>query len=190
MVGRRSAALLSVLAFALAGCDASAAGGQATTPVPLPSTTPPPTPTPSPTPSQEELTKKAQAAYQIAFDEYERLARAGGADKPSPKMLEVEEGLYLEQDIALLRYQKEQGVKVEGGPSHSKSRSVPSASKGDSDVRLTLQICEDRRASRAVYRDGRNGQNRLWQGFVYGKLVDGKVKLTDVDTKEVERCDW
>ena len=190
MVGRRSAALLSVLAFALAGCDASAAGGQATTPVPLPSTTPPPTPTPSPTPSQEELTKKAQAAYQIAFDEFERLSREGGADKPSAKMLEVEDPGYLDLDMAFLRDQKAAGYRVEGAPARTKSRSVPSAEKSGSDRRLTLQVCEDRRGSSAVYPNGTRERNRLWQGFVYGKLVDGRVRLVGIETSEVQQCDW
>lgn len=192
MIAHRSAASVLVVLLAVVGCTAKPASGQ---PDHAPSSAPPPapvslSPTPSPTPSQEELSRQAQAAYQIAFDEYERLARAGGAEEPSAKMLEVEEGLYLQQDLALLKYQKDQGVKVEGDPSVTKSRPVPSASKGGSDERLTLQICEDRRASRAVYSDGRQGPNRLWQGFVYGKLVNGTVKLTDVDTKEVQRCDW
>lgn len=193
MVARRSAALLSVLAFALVGCNTSSAGGQpgeTGVGTPGPTTSASATPSASPTPSQEELTKKAQAAYQIAFDEYERLARAGGADQPSAKMLEVEEGRYLEQDMALLSYQKKEGIKVVGGQTMTRSRPAPSASKGGSDERLTLQICEDRRPSRAVYPDGREGPNRLWQGFAYGKIVDGKVKLTDIDTKEVQQCDW
>lgn len=190
MVGRRSAALLSVLAFALAGCDASAAGGQATTPVPLPSTTPPPTPTPSPTPSQEELTKKAQAAYQIAFDEFERLSREGGADKPSAKMLEVEDPGYLDQDMALLRNQKTSGYRVEGRMPTTRSRPAVGASKSGSDERLTLQVCEDRRGEVAVRADGLRIQSKLAEGFVYGKLVNGKVRLVDVDTKEVSQCAW
>ncbi|NNG19301.1 hypothetical protein HJ590_06855 [Naumannella sp. ID2617S] len=136
------------------------------------------------------MTKQVQAAYQIAFDEFERLSREGGADQPSAKMLEVEEGLYLEQDLALLRDQKKRKVKVEGGGAVSKSRSAVGASKSGSDSRLSLQICEDRRASQAVYPDGRRGQNRLWQGFVYARMDMGRAKLIDVDTVEVQRCDW
>ncbi|TDO93327.1 hypothetical protein [Enemella evansiae] len=193
MVARRSAALLSVLAFALVGCNTSSAGGQpgeTSTGTPGPATSASATPSASPTPSQEELTKQAQAAYQIAFDEFERLSREGGADQPSAKMLEVEDPGYLDLDMAFLRDQKAVGYRVEGAPATTKSRSVPSAEKSGSDRRLTLQVCEDRRGSSAVYPNGATERNRLWQGFVYGKLVNGRVKLVDIETSEVQQCDW
>ncbi|OYO19287.1 hypothetical protein CGZ93_12955 [Enemella dayhoffiae] len=136
------------------------------------------------------MTKQVQAAYQIAFDEFERLSREGGADQPSAKMLEVEEPGYLDQDMAFLRDQKATGYKVVGEPAITRSRSVPSVEKSGSDRRLTLQVCEDRRGSSAVFRDGKTERNRLWQGFVYAKAFSGRVKLVDIDTSEVERCDW
>ncbi|NNG18972.1 hypothetical protein HJ590_05175 [Naumannella sp. ID2617S] len=136
------------------------------------------------------MTKQVQAAYQIAFDEFERLSREGGADQPSAKMLEVEEGLYLEQDMALLQDQKKTGYKVEGKPSTSRSRAAAGAVKGDSDPRLTIQVCEDRRGSFSVNPDGRRVEDRLSEGYVYAKLVNGRVKLVNVDTSEVAQCAW
>lgn len=156
----------------------------------LPTVAPSPSPSATRTPSQEDLVKQAQAAYEVAFDEFERLSREGGATEPSPKMKDVETGLYLEQDMALLRDQKKRGYKVEGKAAVAKSRPAPGKAKGDADPRLTLEICEDRRGSR-VLEGGRDPDpGRLSHGFVYASPRDARIVLVDVDTSPVDRCDW
>lgn len=188
---RRAAVVVGLLAL-MSACTPAAPPVSPGPPVQtgLPSRTPEPSASASRTPSQDELVKQAQAAYQVAFDEFERLSREGGADEPSAKMKDVETGLYLEQDMALLRDQKKRGYTVEGKAATAKSRPAPGKVKGDSDPRLTLEICEDRRGSRALYPDGRSGENRLWQGFVYAAFREGRMRLVDVDTSEVSMCSW
>ncbi|GAB3622650.1 hypothetical protein GCM10027418_07320 [Mariniluteicoccus endophyticus] len=174
-------------AAALAACTPSPAQP---TPTPTATSTPAATPTTSPTLSAEDLSKQAGQAYETAFAEFERLSRAGGADQPTAKMLEVETDLYLKQDMALLQNQRATKFKVQGTPSTAKWRPATDQAKNGSDQRLTIQICEDRRGSAAVYADGRREESTLAQGYAYAKIIDGKVKLVDVDTKKVERCDW
>lgn len=179
--------LIAGAVLLVAGCTPDAPPSR---PVPSPVFSTPVEPSASPTPSLEELQKQALAAYEVAFDEYERLSREGGADQPSPKMLEVEHGRYLEQDMLLLRYQKQHGFRVEGGPAKRRARPAAGRGKDSADSRLTLQICEDRRASSAVNPNGNREKNKLWQGFVFVSVIEDRVKLVDADATEVQSCDW
>ncbi|GAB3712745.1 hypothetical protein [Mariniluteicoccus flavus] len=147
-----------------------------------------PTPTASPTPSTEELVRQTQAAYKIAFDEFERLSWAGGADEPSPKLKEVAEGVYLEKIMALLRDQKKSGFRIEGKVSVTRVTSAPGYASRDSDPTLTLLICEDRREVTLVERDGKRSSGTLAEGYAYAKRVNGRVKLVDIRTQDASKC--
>ncbi|GAB3622613.1 hypothetical protein GCM10027418_06950 [Mariniluteicoccus endophyticus] len=72
--------------------------------------------------STEEFTRRAQGAYQTAFDEFERMAWAGGAAEPSPKLLEVAEGKYVEKYMSVLRQQKTDGAQLKGTSSTTRSK--------------------------------------------------------------------
>lgn len=187
---RRAAVVVGLLAL-MSACTPAAPPVSPGPPVQtgLPSRTPEPSASASRTPSQDELVKQAQAAYQVAFDEFERLSREGGADEPSAKMKDVETGLYLEQDMALLRDQKKRGYTVEGKAATAKSRPAPGKVKGDSDPRLTLEICEDRRGS--FFRiDGNTSEGYPTQGFAFLAIRGQRAVLVDVDTAKVSTCGW
>ncbi|WP_460742180.1 hypothetical protein [Mariniluteicoccus endophyticus] len=139
----------------------------------------------SPTPSTDDLLSQAQAAYQSAFDEYERLSWAGGADEASAQLREVAAGTYLSELEYVLREQKKRANKVEGKKPSARSRVVSAAS-----TRIVLEVCEDRRGSRAKLGDGGVVENTLASGKVYAAPTDGRIKIIEAEINKVSQCDF
>lgn len=156
-------------------------------PTPNASPTPTPSPSPSPTPSQQDLSAQAEKAYRTASGEFERLAREGGTSEASPVLRSVAAERALLKYVALLNNQKERRYTVTGtGQIHTKPQ--PGSVSYDSDPRLSLQVCDDRSAVRWT-EGGQTMPGYPVQGWAYGRLIDGKVMIVDVETSRVERCD-
>ncbi|GAB3715810.1 hypothetical protein [Mariniluteicoccus flavus] len=150
-----------------------------------------PTPTARATPSTEELVRQTQAVYQVAFDEYERLTRAGGADEASPRLKQVMQGTYLDLTTKALREQKATGYRIEGRAATTKSRSAAGTASQGSDPRLTLEVCEDRRGATLIERNGQRAESGFVAGHVFAaQAADGRIKLTSVRTRPAEQCVW
>lgn len=146
-----------------------------------------PSPTASPTPSQQELSAQAETAYRTASEELERLMLAGGATEASPTLRSVTAELALSKFAAVLKDQKERGYTV-SGRARTHTKPAPGTTSRDYDPRLTIQVCNDR-SSMSWTEDGQEVQGYAVSGWAYGRVIEGKVMITDVVTEKVERCD-
>ncbi|WP_133625574.1 hypothetical protein [Enemella evansiae] len=158
-------------------------------PPPVTSVAPdPPTPSASPTPSQEELSAQAEKAYRTAFDEMERMAVAGGADDVSDVIKGVAAERFLVKYRTGLQDQKKRGYTVEGRGT-TRVKATPGLVSLDYDPQLTLRICEDR--TKTTWTEGgvtEKGTRTV--GYVYGRVIDSRVKVVDIVSEVVDSCDF
>ncbi|WP_432559968.1 hypothetical protein [Granulicoccus sp. GXG6511] len=183
-----AAGLVAVLALAMSACvDAPQRPIETVTPVPLPGDTVEPPATASRTPSQEELSAQAEQAYRAFFNEWKRLEFLGGADEPTPTLLENGAGKYLEGVMLFLRDQKSTGYVVQGEMPTATVVPRPGEAELGSDPRLTLAVCEDSRSSWHTDSRGRH-EGTLSQGLAYVNIVDGRMKVVWANTEVVQAC--
>ncbi len=183
----RTALAALVLLPLAAACTPDRPPTGTSVPPPVTSVAPdPPTPSASPTPSQEELSAQAEKAYRTASEEMERLGRAGGADEASPLLRTVVTERALVKYETLLKDQKRRGYTVTGrGTTYVLPK--PGATSKDYDPRLSLEVCDDRSAV-TWSEGGKTNSGYPVQGWVYGRVIDGKVMIVDVVTAKVEKC--
>ncbi|HHV20546.1 MAG TPA: hypothetical protein GXZ30_03275 [Propionibacterium sp.] len=181
--------LVVTLALLLSAC-----GG--TPPQPIDVITPAPWPggtsatpqtTPSTEPTQEELSAQAEQAYRAFFNEWKRLELEGGADEPTPILLENGAEKYLEGVMLFLREQKAIGYTVDGEMPTTQVVPRPGETDQESDPRLTLAVCEDSTLSWHTDDLGRHQGTRS-QGLVFLRIVDGRPKVVWANTDVVETC--
>lgn len=158
---------------AIASCALVAACTPDRGPTVTPTPAPPPTasPTPSATPTESEIERQqrldwegAESAYRQAVSESDRIARAGGANKPTPALQAVTTGRYLELQSEILSSQKKRGEKLVGGVT------IVSVVRdgGHSQKELRLVTCED---------------NSTWKVFNQaGKDITAKPQLNYVQS--------
>ena len=178
------AAAATAVALSLAGltsCELLA--GQ----VPLP----PPGPTTTSTPAETDqertirLDKEAtEKAYTATNTEGTRLARAGGASKPTRILNDNADGIYLEVQMKGLRFLKSNGYRADRA-----SRTSVTANGGWSAKEIGLTACEDASEVRLLDKSGKEVRKDRPKRFVQtltATKVDGRWKITDVDSKIVK----
>lgn len=189
MVGSVRPALAALVLLPLAAaCTPDRPPSGTSVPPPVASVAPStPTPTASPTPSQQELSAQAEKAYRTASEEMQKLLVSGGQSEASPLLRSVTTGLALSKYESLLQDQKARGYTVTGQGKVT-TKSMPGATSKDYDPRLTLKVCDDWSAMTWT-EAGRTAQGYPTQGWAYGRVIEGKVKIVDVVTAKVDRCD-
>lgn len=133
-----------------------------------------------------ELQRQAEDAQHAAFNERARLTGRGGALEPTDELRLHADGVYLELVMAGLREQYHDGFRVEGSPT-TMATAAPGESRNGSDPRLTMDVCEDNVAT-TFSEGGRLFNGIPYQGKVYAKVIDGRVKLVDATMKAVDSC--
>ena len=179
-----------VLGLLVAGCTPDPGPTPTVTPIPSVSTpTQSSSPTPTPTENAQERQQRldfeaAEKAYLTAFAESGRLAVAGGTNKPTKVMLANTGGFYLEVQLNDLKVLKKNGWHAD----RPSSTSVV-ADGGWSPDELGLTACEDGSQLKLLDQQGKEVAKDRPMRFVQiltGTRTDGRWKITDVESKEVE----
>ncbi len=157
----------------------------------------PVTPTPSPTlspvdttPSETQLERQtrldfqaAEKAYRAFQQEYDRVAAAGGTDRPTPAMSYNAAGPYLKTMTRFLTQNKNSGQSQRG------SVRVAYVHRGAySPEQLNLDVCEDGTKVETVAKDGSVIRGVAVQLQLYVRRVDGRWKIWNGDDKKVQSC--
>ena len=126
-------------------------------------------------------------AYVESRAEGDRLAMAGGVAEPTRVMKEYTAGAYLDVLLTDLRTLKENGW-------HTNTKSVTSvtANRGWSPTELGLTACEDASRVKLLNSRGNEVQETRPRRFVQrltATKVDGRWKISDVDSKIVKNLD-
>lgn len=154
-----------------------------------------PLPTPEPTtassPAETELERlmrldkeAAEKAYKAATAEGDRLARAGGASKPTKILTANAGGFYLEAQMNQFRFLKSKGYRVD-----RPAETTVTANGGWSAKEIGLTACEDASKVRLLDKTGREVEKDRPMRFVQtltATKVEGRWKITDGDSKTVK----
>ena len=184
-----SCGVILVVGLLVAGCSADPGPSPTAGPVPSASS---PAASPTPTENAQERQQRvdfeaAEKAYLAASREGSRLAMSGGASKPTKVLLEHTADRYLEAQMSGLRSLKERGLRTDSPPGLTVK-----ASGGWSPTTLGLTACEDASGVRLLSKDGqevaKDRNRRLVQALTATK-VDGRWKITDLDSKAVTTFD-
>lgn len=158
-----------------------------------------PQPTPNPTTASSSSSSPAETsrertirldkvaavkAYKAVDAEHLRLALAGGASKPTKVLTDNAGGVYLQVQMKGLRLFKSKGYRVDSAPT-----STVTADGGWSAKELGLTACEDASKVRLLDKSGKEIRKDRPKRFVQtltATKVDGRWKITDVDSKIVK----
>ena len=180
----RTAAAAAAVVLSLAGLT----GCQLPTQVaPLP--TPEPTTANSPAETEQERTMRldreaAEKAYTATNKEGTRLARGGGASKPTKPLTDNADGVYLKVQLKGLRFLESKGYRADRAP-----RTSVTANGSWSARKIELTACEDASKVRLVDKSGKEVRKDRPKRFVQtltATRVDGRWKITDVHSKIVK----
>jgi hypothetical protein len=145
---------------------------------------PSPVPTIQPSPPETSLERQrrldfaaAEESYRAFMAEYNRLARAGGANQPTPVMKQNAAGPFLTFYVDALRQQKRLGQRYTTGV---KIGYVKTGAY--SPEQLALEICEDGSKNKVINKEGKVvSSGQILVRTAYAKPVEGRWKMWDGD---------
>ncbi len=133
------------------------------------------------------LEDEAKAVYERYWKEYTRLLAAGGASEATPELKATTTGAFLQNVVALLKYQSEKGWTPRPFVISQKSKIVASPLKPDAEV--SMIVCEDSRGTVLVDRSGSAaGKGVLAVQNLALKRVDGAMRIYDSTSDGVTSC--
>lgn len=180
--GRRTLGAVVLLAgLAVSGCSADAG---TPTPSPVPSSSAA-TPTESPQERQERLDyEAAEKAYRTFRAEFNRVLQAGGAKKATKLMRATADGSYLDEFTDVIEAYAGLGDHQTGN-----EKIVYVRHAGYSSKELSLEICEDSRATRIVAANGKTiGRGEVRTASLQVRKLDGNWKVWSGTGRRVNSC--
>ena len=177
---RRTVGAVALLGMLFAACTPEAV---------LPTAPPSPPVSQSPTETAQERQERldyaaAEKSYRTFRAEYNRVLRAGGAKEPTKVMKATAGGKYLEELMEIVHAAKGLGDHQEGN-----EKVIFVRPGGYSSTELSLEVCEDTRATRVVDAEGKElGRGELRTASLLVKSVDGHWKVWSGQGKKVNSC--
>lgn len=143
--------------------------------------------------AEEAETQRLQAqmveSFWMQLREGDRIFAEGGVDEPTPVLKQSTSGPYLDFWMQHFRAWKERGNRTEGSRA-ARIRISSGPGKEGLDPRLVAEYCEDSSASMTITADGREVRDGTRvKGLLYGKVIEGRVKIVDADSDVVDSCE-